>query len=44
MEALDALEELAGDRARRALRKIADGHPDADVRQEAAEQLRKRQE
>jgi HEAT repeat protein len=41
MEALDALGDLPGDRADRALRKIADGHPDARVRREAAEHLRK---
>jgi HEAT repeat protein len=41
MEALDAIGELPSDRAGRALRKIADGHPDARVRREAAEHLRK---
>jgi len=43
MEAIDALEDLPADRARRALRDVIDRHPDARVRREAAEQLRERQ-
>jgi HEAT repeat protein/beta-lactamase regulating signal transducer with metallopeptidase domain len=42
-EAIDALENLPGDRARRVLRDVIDRHPDARVRREAAEQLRERQ-
>lgn len=43
MEALDAMDELPGERAERVLRRIADTHPDARMRREAAEQLRERQ-
>jgi HEAT repeat protein/beta-lactamase regulating signal transducer with metallopeptidase domain len=43
MEAIDALEDLPGDRARRVLQDVIDRHPDARVRREAAEQLRERQ-
>lgn len=43
MEAIDALEDLPGERARRVLQDVIDRHPDARVRREAAEQLRERQ-
>lgn len=43
MEAIDALEDLPGERARRVLQEVIDRHPDARVRREAAEQLRERQ-
>jgi hypothetical protein len=42
MDALDALDELPGDRALRALRDVIARHPDARVRREAEEHVRDR--
>jgi HEAT repeat protein/beta-lactamase regulating signal transducer with metallopeptidase domain len=43
VDALDALDELPAERARRALRDIIARHPEARVRREAEEHLRERQ-
>jgi hypothetical protein len=42
IEALGALEELRRERAIRAPRKVTDRHPDAEIRDEAAESERDR--
>jgi HEAT repeats len=39
-EAIDALEELSTERAKRVLRKVIDRHPDAQMREEAVERER----
>jgi HEAT repeat protein/beta-lactamase regulating signal transducer with metallopeptidase domain len=44
LEALDALDELPGDRAPRVLRDVIARHPDARLRREAEEQLRERRQ
>ena len=41
-EAVDALEELPRERAERVLHSVIDRHPDADLRDQAKEQLQDR--